>query len=112
MAIEDGWVLGGHVARHSAEAGWPAVLAGYQAVRPEHCRRVVTTSRACGELWHLDGLARRRRNVLLRERDTYDYSFVDRLYGPTALDPADEPPMFTPVPLASAKADTLTGIGG
>ncbi|MFV2176275.1 FAD-dependent monooxygenase [Actinomadura sp. LOL_016] len=112
MAIEDGWVLGEHVARHYAEAGWPAVLAAYQAVRPEHCRRVVTTSRAWGELWHLDGLARRRRNVLLRERDTYDYSFVDWLYGPTALDPADEPPMFTAVPLASTKADTLTGGGG
>ncbi|MFB4299180.1 FAD-dependent monooxygenase [Actinomadura sp. NTSP31] len=112
MAIEDGWVLGEHVARHLAEEGWPAVLAAYQAVRPEHCRRVVTTSRAWGELWHLDGLARRQRNVLLRQRDTYDYTFVDWLYGPTALDPADEPPMFTPIPLSSAKADALTGIGG
>ncbi|GAA2123081.1 FAD-dependent monooxygenase [Actinomadura napierensis] len=107
MAIEDGWVLGEHVARHLAEEGWPAVLAAYQAVRPEHCRRVVTTSRAWGELWHLDGLARKQRNVLLRERDTYDYAFVDWLYGPTALDPADEPPMFTPIPLSSAKTDAL-----
>ncbi|MEU9018488.1 FAD-dependent oxidoreductase [Actinomadura sp. NPDC048394] len=106
MAIEDGWVLGEQVARHLAGGGWEAVLAAYQAVRPEHCRRVVTTSRAWGELWHLDGLARRQRNVLLRERDTYDYAFVDWLYGPTALDPADEPPMFTPIPLSSA--DTLT----
>ncbi|WP_243722563.1 FAD-dependent oxidoreductase [Actinomadura sp. 7K507] len=111
MAIEDGWVLGEHVARHLAGDGsvdWPAVLAAYQAVRPEHCRRVLTTSRAWGELWHLDGLPRRQRNVLLRERDTRDYSFVDWLYGPTALHPSDEPPMFTPVPLASAKADPLT----
>ncbi|GAA0250856.1 3-hydroxybenzoate 6-hydroxylase [Actinomadura nitritigenes] len=115
MAIEDGWVLGEQVARHLAGDGsvdWPAVLAAYQAVRPEHCRRVVTTSRAWGELWHLDGLARRRRNVLLRERDTYDYAFVDWLYGPTALDPSEEPPMFTPIPLASARPDALTGTGG
>ncbi|WP_433246811.1 FAD-dependent oxidoreductase [Actinomadura nitritigenes] len=115
MAIEDGWVLGEQVARHLAADGsvdWPAVLAAYQAVRPEHCRRVVSTSRAWGELWHLDGLARRQRNVLLRERDTYDYAFVDWLYGPTALDPSEEPPMFTPIPLSSARPDALTGTGG
>lgn len=115
MAIEDGWVLGEQVARHLAGDGsvdWPAVLAAYQAVRPEHCRRVVSTSRAWGELWHLDGLARRQRNVLLRERDTYDYAFVDWLYGPTALDPSEEPPMFTPIPLSSARPDALTGTGG
>lgn len=110
MAIEDGWVLGEQVARHLAGDGpvdWPAVLAAYQAVRPEHCRRVVTTSRAWGELWHLDGPARRQRNVLLRDRDTYDYSFVDWLYGPTALRPSDEPPMFTPIPLEPATAAAL-----
>ncbi|WP_433149617.1 FAD-dependent monooxygenase [Actinomadura nitritigenes] len=115
MAIEDGWVLGEQVARHLAADGsvdWSAVLAAYQAVRPEHCRRVVSTSRAWGELWHLDGLARRQRNVLLRERDTYDYAFVDWLYGPTALDPSEEPPMFTPIPLSSARPDALTGTGG
>ncbi|TDC12785.1 3-hydroxybenzoate 6-hydroxylase [Actinomadura bangladeshensis] len=110
MALEDGWVLGEHVARHRAADGsvdWPAVLAAYQAVRPEHCRRVLTTSRAWGELWHLDGLARQQRNVLLRERDTYDYTFVDWLYGPTALDPSDEPPMFEPIPLSTATEPTL-----
>ncbi|MGI5326879.1 FAD-dependent oxidoreductase [Actinomadura nitritigenes] len=112
MAIEDGWVLGEQVARHLGAGGWPAVLAAYQAVRPEHCRRVVSTSRAWGELWHLDGLARRQRNVLLRERDTHDYAFVDWLYGPTALDPSEEPPMFTPIPLSSARPDALTGAGG
>lgn len=110
MAIEDGWVLGEHVARHRAGDGsvdWAAVFAAYDAVRPEHCRRVLTTSRAWGELWHLDGRPRLQRNVLLRERDTYDYAFVDWLYGPTALRPEDEPPMFTPVPLASAEVDAL-----
>ncbi|MEU5881466.1 FAD-dependent monooxygenase [Spirillospora sp. NPDC047279] len=112
MAIEDGWVLGEHVARNRAGDGsvdWPAVLSAYQAVRPEHCRRVLTTSRAWGELWHLNGPARERRNVLLRERDTYDYAFVDWLYGPTALLPSQEPPMFTPIPLSTAKAESLTG---
>ena len=59
------------------------------------------TSRAWGELWHLDGEDRVRRNALLRGRDTYDYSFVDWLYGPTAWTPAQEPAMF------SAHDDTL-----
>lgn len=106
MAIEDGWVLGEHVARSRDASGavdWAAALAAYEAVRPEHCRRVVLTSRAWGELWHLDGVAREQRNALLRARHTDDYSFVDWLYGPTALFPADEPPMFEPIPLASAE---------
>lgn len=105
MAIEDGWVLGEHVARSRSTDGtvdWAHAFAAYDAVRPQHCRRVLTTSRAWGELWHLDGVARDQRNVLLRARDTFDYSFTDWLYGPTSLTPDQEPPMFTPVPLASA----------
>lgn len=107
MAIEDGWVLGRHCARHRRADGgvdWDAALAGYNAVRPEHCRRVLTTSRAWGELWHLDGESRERRNVLLRARDVRDYSFIDWLYSTTALDTEDEPAMFTPVPLSTADA--------
>ncbi|SNR54860.1 hypothetical protein SAMN06265355_10448 [Actinomadura mexicana] len=37
---------------------------------------------------------------------------MDWLYGATALEPSEEPPMFTPVPLASAEADILTETGG
>ncbi|AVH23431.1 FAD-dependent monooxygenase [Nocardia cyriacigeorgica] len=105
MAIEDGWVLAEQVRRQHRDGSvdWAAALAAYDAVRPEHCRRVVTTSRAWGELWHLDGTARVQRNTLLRARDIYDYSFVDWLYGPTALFPADEPPMFEPIPLHTAE---------
>jgi len=105
MAIEDGWVLAEQVARQRADDGsvdWAAALAAYEAVRPEHCRRVLTTSRAWGELWHLDGVAREQRNALLRSRDPYDYSFVDWLYGPTALEPEQEPELFVPTPLESA----------
>lgn len=108
MAIEDGWVLGEHAGRHRSQDGtvdWDGALAAYEAVRPEHCRRVLTTSRAWGELWHLDGVAREQRNALLRARDTYDYSFVDWLYGPTALTPDQEPAMFTPIPLSSADTE-------
>ena len=99
MAIEDGYVLAGHLARG---AGWDAALAAYETVRAEHCRRVVLTSRAWGELWHLDGTKRLRRNALLRARDTYDYSFTDWLYSTTALTPDEEPPPFRPIPLDSA----------
>jgi len=105
MAIEDGWVLGQHVRRARAGDGtidWDAALVAYNAVRPEHCRRVLSTSRAWGGLWHLDGAERAQRNVLLRARDTYDYSFIDWLYSTTALTPDDEPEMFTTIPLASA----------
>ena len=67
------------------------MLAAYQAVRSEHCRRVVLTSRVWGQLWHLDGPRREQRNAILRARDTRDYSFTDWLYGPTALIPDQEP---------------------
>jgi len=97
MAIEDGWVLSWHVGR--AGIG-PAALAAYEAVRAEHCRRVLLTSRAWGELWHLDGQRREHRNEILRARATGDYSFVDWLYGPTALTPAQEAEMFTAIPLS------------
>ncbi|MFI0941605.1 FAD-dependent oxidoreductase [Streptomyces sp. NPDC021020] len=119
MAIEDGWVLAGHYARQAGAADgarpdWDAALAAYQAVRVEHCRRVQTTARAWGELWHLDGERRLRRNAVLRARDTYDYSFTDWVYGPTALTPQEEPPMFTPVPLSSvpAEPDVPAAAGG
>ncbi|MFC0526619.1 FAD-dependent oxidoreductase [Phytohabitans kaempferiae] len=110
MAIEDGWVLAEHVARQQEAGGagdptridWSAALAAYEAVRPEHCRRVVMTARAWGELWHLDGAARARRNALLRARDVHDYAYTDWIYGPTALFPEDEPPMYPVVPLAAA----------
>jgi 3-hydroxybenzoate 6-monooxygenase len=96
MAIEDGYVLAEHLA-----AGQDAdrALAAYQAVRPEHCRRVLTTSRAWGRLWHLDGDQRDRRNKILRARDPHDYSFTDWLYSTTALTPPQEPEMFAPIPL-------------
>lgn len=109
MAIEDGYVLAEHLAANSgdrartdiAHADIDGALAAYQAVRPEHCRRVITTSRAWGNLWHLDGGQRQRRNEILRARDPRDYSFVDWLYSITALTPAEEPPMFQALSLDS-----------
>ncbi len=74
------------------------------ATSSTHCRRVLTTGRAWGELWHLDGVERQQRNVLLRARDTNDYSFTEWIYGPTALTPEDEPPLYTKIPLDSATA--------
>jgi len=100
MAIEDAWVLSEHVGAQ-IEAGadgrsldWDEALAAYQAVRPEHCRRVLTTARAWGDLWHLTGSDRLWRNDVMRTRDVRDYSFVDWLYGSTALRPEEETPMF------------------
>jgi salicylate hydroxylase len=111
MAIEDGWVLAEHAGRQaSRRAGrsrgidWDAALTAYEAVRPGHCRRVVQTSRDWGNLWHLDGEKRERRNAILRARSTYDYSFVDWIFGPTALTPDQEPEPYQTVPLDSADA--------
>jgi 3-hydroxybenzoate 6-monooxygenase len=108
MAIEDGWVLAEHVARQRARHGtvdWAATLAAYEAVRPEHCRRVVLTARAWGEFWHLDGERREQRNALLRARNTYDYTYIDWIYGPTALWPDQEPPMYPVAPFSSVRSD-------
>lgn len=102
MAIEDGWVLAEHVERLRTADGsvdWSAALAAYEAVRPEHCRRVVLTARAWGELWHVDGEQRRQRNAVFRGRNTHDYTYTDWIYGPTALFPEDEPPMYPAVSL-------------
>ena len=104
MAIEDGWVLAQHarqLTRPGRSPDWDAVLAAYQAVRSEHCRRVVLTSRVWGQLWHLDGPRREQRNAILRARDPRDYSFTDWLYGPTALTPDQEPAPYQPIPLDS-----------
>lgn len=104
MAIEDGWVLAEHAVRNRNSAGvvdWDAVLTAYEAVRPEHCRRVLTTARAWGELWHLDGRKREQRNVLLGAREVTDYTYADWIYGPTALFPEEEPAMYPIVPLDS-----------
>jgi salicylate hydroxylase len=116
MAIEDGWVLAEDVAAQrpvpsgkgpefGSGVDWDAALAAYDAVRPPHCARVQTTARAWGELWHLDGLARRQRNVVLRGRHTYDYTYTDWIYGPTALTPDQEPPHYPVFPLSSVEAE-------
>jgi len=111
MAIEDGWALAKHVARNTSvgtdgakEIDWDTALAAYSAVRTQHTERVLATSREWGKLWHHPiGEKREQRNVILKARDVYDYSFVDWLYGPTALVPEDEPAMFTTIPLSSAE---------
>ncbi|MEU1213406.1 FAD-dependent oxidoreductase [Streptomyces sp. NPDC005791] len=109
MAIEDGWVLARHAARQfdrsTGTPDWDAVLASYEAVRVEHCRRVQSTARAWGKLWHLDGEQRLRRNAIMRALDPSGYAFTDWVYGPTALTPDEESAMFTPIPLASARLE-------
>ena len=105
MAIEDGWVFGRHLAAQLAVGpgvDWEAALAAYDAVRPEHCRRVLTTARIWGDLWHVDGEPREQRNRLLRARDTHDYTYPDWIFGPTALTPEEEAPLYPIVPLSQA----------
>ncbi|MEI2776368.1 MAG: hypothetical protein V9G19_10440 [Tetrasphaera sp.] len=108
MALEDGWVLAEHAGAQGVDRSedgtgidWESVLAAYNAVRPEHCKRVVQTARAWGELWHVDGVKRLQRNAILSARKVDDYSFVDWIYGATALTPDQEPPLYTTVALDS-----------
>lgn len=49
------------------------------------------------------GLDRRRRNVVLRGRDTHDYTYTDWIYGPAALTPDQEPPHYPVFPLSSVE---------
>jgi salicylate hydroxylase len=106
MAIEDAWVLAEHVGAQLArdELDWDAALAAYNAVRPQHCARVLTTARAWGQLWHHSGDQRLWRNEVMRSRDVHDYSFVDWLYGPTALTPEELAPMHSATAQSPADA--------
>ena len=103
---------------HGSGVDWDAALTAYEAVRPEHCRRVLTTARVWGELWHLDGEERLQRNAILRARDTHDYTFTEWIYGPTALTPDQEPEPYPSIPLDSAPVErdpldhVATGRGG
>jgi salicylate hydroxylase len=62
---------------------------------------VLSTGRKWGELWHVDGIKREQRNVILRSRDTYDYTYTEWIYGPTALTPEQEAPLYPIIPLDS-----------
>ena len=102
MAIEDGWVLAQHAERLRSADGrvdWDAALAAYNAVRPEHCRRILSTGRVWGELWHLRDEERLARNAVFDELDPHEWAFTDWVWGPTALFPEEEPAMFTPISL-------------
>lgn len=78
---------------------WDATLAAYNAVRPEHCRRILTTGRVWGELWHLRDEERLARNAVFDGLDPHEWAFTDWVWGPTALFPEDEPAMYEPIPI-------------
>jgi salicylate hydroxylase len=60
---------------------------------------------------HHAGRKREWRNQVLRDRDVYDYRFVDWLYGPTALTPGAEPPMLAEFDSVGAPTPQLGGVG-
>lgn len=68
-------------ADHTADR--PGTLAVYAAVRREHCRRVVLTASGVNRLTSTEFSG----SVATRcfARAVHDYSFTDRIYGPTAL---------------------------
>jgi len=60
---------------------WPAVFTTVERQRQPRTARVQQVARIWGETWHLDGVARQLRNILLRNRSLSDYSYLDWLYG-------------------------------
>jgi len=90
-----------HVTERTGAHGvdWPQAMAAQTAVRHLHTARVLRTARSWGDLWHLDVPARDARNAYLRGRDARDYTYVDWLYGPTALVPEELAPPFPPAGL-------------
>jgi len=95
------WTMAEHVTARTGAHGvdWPQAMAAQTAVRRLHTARVLRTARSWGDLWHLDVPARDARNAYLRGRDARDYTYVDWLYGPTALVPEELAPPFPPAGL-------------
>lgn len=83
MAMEDGECLA-QFAADAVKAGgldWTAVLREVADERQPRCRRIQTTSRFWGELWHVDGLARLIRNELFRDAEKAGwYRYADWLW--------------------------------
>ena len=70
MAIEDGWVLSQHVARHRPQSARSTGMVRWQRTR--RSVRALSAGRAhgarMGRPWHLDGEGRLQRNAILRVR--------------------------------------------
>ncbi|MGH8867637.1 MAG: hypothetical protein ACRDYU_06555 [Actinomycetes bacterium] len=57
------------------------MLEAFAGPAAERTARVQSTARTCGDIWHVDGLARQLRNALFRDRAVDYYRYVDWLYG-------------------------------
>ena len=80
LALEDAVVLAAETARHAADPG--KALRAYEERRRARAQRVQTAARRNGQIYHLEGLAARARDLVLRstppERLIANY---DWLYG-------------------------------
>jgi hypothetical protein len=48
------------------------------------------------------GLTKKETDAVFDSIDPHDWAFTDWVWGPTALVPGDEPPLYRPVPLDGA----------
>jgi salicylate hydroxylase len=78
MAIEDGVVLSGLLARAGSEVA--QALAEYEKQRYLRTARVTITSRIFGDIIHADGGGRDLRNHLLAQRTPDTFWEIDWLY--------------------------------
>ncbi|MBB6000707.1 FAD-dependent monooxygenase [Streptomonospora salina] len=82
QAIEDAHALAAQVGTAGADAAdWDGALDRYEAERTGRTAGVQAAARTWGEIRHVDGVARARRNELFRDRDPRDYRRIDWLYG-------------------------------
>lgn len=107
MAMEDGETLALYAAEAAAsgDLDWVAVLREVSAERAPRCRRIQTTSRLWGEMWHVDGIARHVRNETFRQAERSGwFHYADWLWN---YDPAERAHIADPTrgDLPAALAD-------
>lgn len=77
-----------------------------------HSSDVIIVGGGIGGLSAAFALTRKGFKVrVLRARDTYDYTYTEWIYGPTALVPEDEPEMYPIIPLDSAQMGVEAAAG-
>ncbi len=79
QAIEDGEALADAVANHPADVD--AALRAYQDERLPRTARVQLSARQFGDIIHGEGDAARKRNAVLAQRASDDYSHMDWFYA-------------------------------
>ena len=101
MAIEDGWVLAEHVAADptTGTPRWPRTRRCAPSTAAGWCSPRASGA-TCGTSTGPSGCSV---TPSCAPATPHDYSFTDWIYGPTALTPDQEPPLYPDIPLDSVQ---------